>query len=143
VTAAISAGGVIALAVAAAYAAVAVTAALAIAGASRAGETAKLRTLGLSRRQAWLLTIVEHGPTVILAFVAGIGLGIGLFALLEPGLGLDALVGAKVAVPLGADPRQIGVLLAVVVAIAAVGIGLAAWAQRRGSAVVALRRGFD
>jgi putative ABC transport system permease protein len=143
VTAAISAGVVIALAVAAAYAAVAVTAALAIAGASRAGETAKLRTLGLSRRQAWLLTIVEHGPTVILAFVAGIGLGIGLFALLEPGLGLDALVGAKVAVPLGADPRQIGVLLAVVVAIAAVGIGLAAWAQRRGSAVVALRRGFD
>jgi putative ABC transport system permease protein len=143
VTAAISDGVVIALAVAAAYAAVAVTAALAIAGASRAGETAKLRTLGLSRRQAWLLTIVEHGPTVILAFVAGIGLGIGLFALLEPGLGLDALVGAKVAVPLGADPRQIGVLLAVVVAIAAVGIGLAAWAQRRGSAVVALRRGFD
>jgi putative ABC transport system permease protein len=143
VTAAISAGVVIALAVAAAYAAVAVTAALAIAGASRAGETAKLRTLGLSRRHAWLLTNVEQGPTVILAFVAGIGLGIGLFALLEPGLGLDALVGAKVAVPLGADPRQIGVLLAVVVAIAAVGIGLAAWAQRRGSAVVALRRGFD
>ena len=143
VTAAISAGVVAALAVAAAYAAVAVTAALAIAGASRAGETAKLRTLGLSRRQAWLLTIVEHGPTVLLAFVVGVALGIGLFALLEPGLGLDALVGAKVAVPLTADPRQIGLILAVVVAIASVGIGLAAWAQRRGSAVVALRRGFD
>jgi putative ABC transport system permease protein len=143
VTAAISSGVVLALAVAAAYAAVAVTAALAIAGASRAGETAKLRTLGLSRRQAWLLTIVEHGPTVLLAFAAGIGLGIGLFVLLEPGLGLDALVGAKVSVPLGADPRQIGLILGVVVAIASVGIGLAAWAQRRGSAVVALRRGFD
>jgi putative ABC transport system permease protein len=143
VTAAISAGVALALAVAAAYAAVAVTAALAIAGASRAGETAKLRTLGLSRRQAWLLTIVEHGPTVVLAFVAGVALGIGLFVLLEPGLGLDALVGARVAVPLSADPRQIGLILAVVVAIASVGIGLAAWAQRRGSAVVALRRGFD
>jgi putative ABC transport system permease protein len=143
VTAAILRGVIASSAIAAAYAALAVTASLAIAGASRAGETAKLRTLGLSRRQAVAMTVIEHGPTVLIAFVVGVAFGLGLFALLEPGLGVDALVNARLPVPLTADPAQLAMIFGIVVAIAAVGIGLAAWLQRRGSTVLALRRGTD
>ena len=143
VTAAIVAGIAISAVVAGAYAAIAVAAALALAGAARAVEVAHLRMLGLSRREALGLAIVEHGPTVLLAFVAGIALGLGLFVLLEPGLGLDALVGSRVEVPLTADPRQLAIIFAGVLVIAAVGIGLAAWMQRRGAPVAALRRGFE
>jgi putative ABC transport system permease protein len=143
VTAAIVVGIAVAGLVAAIYAALAVAAALALAGATRAVEVAHLRMLGLSRRQAFGLAIVEHGPTVLLAFVAGVALGLGLFVLLEPGLALDALVGARIEVPLTADPRQLAIILAGVLAIAAIGIGLAAWMQRRGAPIAALRRGFE
>ncbi len=143
VTAAIVAGIAIAALVAAAYAALAVSAALALAGSARATEVAHLRMIGLSRRDALGLAVLEHGPTVVLAFVAGVGLGLGLFALLEPGLGLDAIVGSRIEVPLSADPGQLGIIAAGILAIAAVGIGLAAWMQRRGVAVAALRRGFE
>jgi hypothetical protein len=99
--------------------------------------------IGLSRGEALGLAIVEHGPTVLLAFIAGVGLGLGLFVLLQPGLGLDALVGSRLEVPLTADPRMLGLIFAAVLAIATIGIGLAAWMQRRGVAVAALRRGFE
>ena len=71
-----------------AYAALAVAAALALAGASRAIEVAHLRTLGLTRREALGLVIVEHGPTILVAFVAGVLLGLGLFSVLRDSLGL-------------------------------------------------------
>jgi predicted lysophospholipase L1 biosynthesis ABC-type transport system permease subunit len=143
VTAAIVVGIALAGVVAAIYAALAVAAALALAGDSRAVEVAHLRALGLSRREASGLAIVEHGPIVIVAFVLGVALGLGLFVLLEPGLGLDALVGSRIEVPLTADPRQLAIILGAVLAIAAVGIGLAAWMQRRGAAIAAFRRGFE
>ena len=143
VTAAIVAGIALAALIAAAYAALAVTAALALAGAARATEVAHLRMIGLSRSDALGLAVIEHGPTVLLSFVVGVALGLGLFVLLEPGLGLDAIVGSKIAVPLSADPQQLAIIAAGIVAIAVVGIGLAAWMQRRGVAVAALRRGFE
>jgi len=143
VTAAIVAGIALGALVAALYAALAVSAALALAGDARAIEVAHLRALGLSPRGALGLVMVEHGPTVVIALVAGIALGLGLFALLEPGLGIDALVGSRIDVPLTADPRQLAIILASVVAITIVGIGLAAWMQRRGTPIAALRRGFE
>ncbi len=143
VTAAIVVGIAVAALIAAVYAALAVTAALALAGAARATEVAHLRMIGLSRRDALGLAIVEHGPTIVLAFAAGVALGLGLFALLEPGLGLDAIVGSRITVPLTADPVQIAMIATGVFVIAAIGIGLAAWMQRRGAAVLALRRGFE
>jgi hypothetical protein len=63
--------------------------------------------------------------------------------LLQPGLGIDALVGSQVDVPPSADPRQLAAIFVAVFLIAAIGIGLAAWMQRRGVAVAALRRGFE
>jgi predicted lysophospholipase L1 biosynthesis ABC-type transport system permease subunit len=143
VTAAIVVGIALAGVVAALYAALAVAAALALAGDSRALEVAHLRALGLSPRGALGLVIVEHGPIVAIALVAGIALGLGLFVLLEPGLGMDALVGSRIDVPLTADPRQLAIILTSVLAITIVGIGLAAWMQRRSTPVAALRRGFE
>jgi hypothetical protein len=66
-----------------------------------------------------------------------------LFALLEPGLGIDTLVGSQVATPLTADPRQLAIIFVGVLVIAAIGIGLAAWMERRGAPIAALRRGFE
>jgi predicted lysophospholipase L1 biosynthesis ABC-type transport system permease subunit len=143
VTAAIVVGIALAAVVAALYAALAVAAALALAGDARAVEVAHLRALGLSRREALGLAIVEHGPTVAFAFVAGVALGLGLYLLLQPGLGLDAIVGARVDIPLAADLRQLAIILAGVLGIAALGIGLAAVMQRRAASVAALRRGFE
>ncbi|HEX5015407.1 MAG TPA: FtsX-like permease family protein [Candidatus Limnocylindrales bacterium] len=125
------------------YAALAVAAALALTGASRAVETAHLRTLGLSRREATGLVIVEHGPTIIVAFVVGVALGVGLFALLRDGLGLASLVGAPIVVDVGVDPIQLGVVLLAIVIIVSLGIGLGAALQRSAAPVAAVRRGFE
>jgi putative ABC transport system permease protein len=143
VTAAIVVGIALAAVVAALYAALAVAAALALAGDARAVEVAHLRALGLSRREALGLAIVEHGPTVVIAVIAGVSLGLGLYLLLQPGLGLDAIIGARVDVPLAADPRQLAIVLAGVLGIAALGIGLATVMQRRTASVTALRGGFE
>jgi putative ABC transport system permease protein len=130
-------------AVSALYAALAVAAALALAGILRAIEVAHLRTLGLTRREAFALVVVEHGPTVLVAFGVGLAFGLGLFALLRPGLGLDGLVGASVDVPVGIDAAQLGIIIAAMIAIVAVGLTLGAWFQRNAAPVAAVRRGFE
>ena len=132
-----------AAAIAGLYAALAVAAALALAGILRAIEVAHLRTLGLSRREAVALVLVEHGPTVVVAFGVGLAFGLGLFVLLRPGLGLDGLVGLKVDIPLGLDASQLGVILAAIVAIVVVGMTLGVIFQRNAAPVAAVRRGFE
>ena len=67
---------------AAAYAAISISAALALAGTAQAVEVAHLRTMGLTRRQAFGLVIVEHGHTIVIGFVAGLAFGILLFGVL-------------------------------------------------------------
>ena len=61
-----------------AYAAVAVIGALTLSAARRTQDLTYLRTLGLSRRQAIGVTIVEHGIPVLMALVPGIGLASSL-----------------------------------------------------------------
>ena len=112
-------------------------------GASRSVEVAHLRTMGLSRREALGLIIVEHGPTIVVAFVAGVALGLALFALLRDSLGLASLVGAPIVVDVGIDPVQLGAVLLAVVTIVALGIGLGAALQRNAAPVAAVRRGFE
>ena len=129
--------------VAFAYAALAVSAALALAGAARAIEVAHLRTLGLTRREAVGLVVVEHGPTIIVAFVGGVALGLALFALLREGLGLAALVGSSIEVTVGIEPLHlIGLLIAIVI-IVGLGIGLGTALQRGAAPAAAVRRGFE
>lgn len=143
VTAAIVVGMAAAALVAVGYAALAVASALALAGSARAVEVAHLRTLGLSRREGIGLVVVEHGPTVVLAFVAGILLGVGLFVVLRPGLGLDVLVGSELDVPVIIAADRLALVGLAIVAIVAVAILLAAALQRRAAPVAALRRGFE
>ncbi len=143
VIAAVTVGVAVAALVALAYAALAVAASLALSGAARANEVAMLRTLGLTVRQSFGLVIVEHGPTVVVSFVAGVVLGLGLFEVLRPGLGLGTVVGSPLDIPLSADPGQLLLLLAAIVAIVAVSVGLAGALQRSVVPVDALRRGIE
>ena len=143
VTAAIQAGIVVAATIAGLYAAVAVAAALALSGASRASEVARLRTMGLSRRDGLGLSVLEHGPIVLIAGLGGIALGLGIFVLVEPGLGLDGLIGSAVEVPFSVDARQMAAILGLVLAVAVVGVLLATWTRRRSAPIRALREGAD
>jgi len=130
-------------AIAALYAALAVAAALALAGSARAIELAHLRTLGLRSGQASQLLLIEHLPAIIVAFAAGLGLGIGLFTALAPSLGLDALVGATIEIGLSLDPRLLALTAGGVVAVVALGLGFGMLFGRSASPVAALRRGFE
>ena len=125
--------------VTAAYAALGVAAALALAGLARALETAHLRTLGLTERQSLALLAGEHGPTTLAAFVAGGLLGVALFSLLRPVLGLGTLVGAPVEVPVVLEPAVLLVILVVMLAVVALGLLLGAALQRRVAPVAAIR----
>ena len=140
---ALVAGVTAAALVAFAYAALAVSAALALAGAARAIEVAHLRTLGLTRREAIGLVIVEHGPTIVVAFVGGVALGLALFALLREALGLGALVGTPVEVTVGIEPAHLLILLIGIVIIVGLGIGLGTALQRGAAPAAAVRRGFE
>lgn len=136
-------GVAIATAIAAAYAALAVAAVVALAAAARADEVAHLSVLGLTRRQAAGLVILEHGPTVVFAFVVGAAVGLGLFAFVRPGLGLTAIIGSALAVPLVVEPLQVALVFGSVVAVVVVGLGLGTLIQGRAVPVAALRRGME
>ncbi|HEX5395744.1 MAG TPA: FtsX-like permease family protein, partial [Candidatus Limnocylindria bacterium] len=129
------------LLVAALYSALAVIVALTLSAAARARDLAFLRTLGLSRRQAVGLMVLEQVPGVVVALLAGVGLGIAVAALIEPGLDLKAFTGATVPVVMRIDPTSvalIGLGLALVVAAAVV---VAAALGRRRNLGSALRVG--
>jgi putative ABC transport system permease protein len=133
-------GAAAAALLAAGYAALAIAAAFALAGAGRALELAQLRTLGLARREALALAVIEHVPTVGLGFLGGAAIGLWLFAFLEPGLGLAALIGRQVSVAAGLEPWQLGLLLVWLVVLVAAGIAIETSLERRTVLVTALRR---
>jgi predicted lysophospholipase L1 biosynthesis ABC-type transport system permease subunit len=125
------------------YAVLAVAAGLALTGAAQAVEVAHLRTMGLSNRQLVGLVIAEHGPIVVAALVAGVALGLGMFAFLREGLGLDVLVGAQTDVSLLPDPTQLAAVLGGIVAVVVFGLGLGTIMQRGVTSTAAQRRGFE
>ncbi len=143
VIAAVSIGVAAAALVTGLYAALALTAALALAGAARAIEVAHLRMIGLTRREALGLVVVEHGPTVAIAFAGGLALGYGLFLILRPGLGLAAVIGSTVDVPTSVEPTHLALLLLATVAIVSIGIGAGAALQRGADPATAVRRGIE
>ncbi|HEX7950577.1 MAG TPA: FtsX-like permease family protein [Candidatus Limnocylindrales bacterium] len=129
--------------VAAIYAALAVAAALALGGAARTTENAHLRTLGLSDGQALWTLLLEQVPPLAFAFVAGLVTGVGLLVLLLPGLRLERLLGVDVQVSPGLDPTLVAAMAIGILLVALVGLAAGLWLGRRGTAVAALRRGFE
>jgi putative ABC transport system permease protein len=125
------------------YAALAIAASLALAAAAQRDQLAHLRALGLARREQLWLTLIEYGPAALVGYLLGIGLGLGLFAFLRPGLGLAVITGSQVEIPVGVDPLHLGALLVAVIAILVVGWLLGILAQRDTSPATAIRRGID
>ena len=140
---AVSAGFLIAMAIAVGFAALAVILSLLLSGAARARETAHLRTLGIARPQITALTIIEHGPLVIVAVVAGLLLGVAVAWVVLPGLGLSSFTGAEVEPALTIDIGQLAILTGALVVIVAIGVALAAWVQRRTDPAAAVREGLE
>lgn len=132
-----------ALAVSVAYAALAVVLSMLLAGAARARETAHLRTLGVGRAQIVGMTVLEHGPPVIVAMAAGLGLGLLVAWVVLPGLGLSAFTGAAADPALTIRPVEVGLLATALGAIVVVGVAVGAWAQRRVDPARAVREGSE
>jgi putative ABC transport system permease protein len=141
--AAVAVGFAGALAVAAIYTALTVMAALTLSAAARTRDLAFLRTLGLSARQALQLTVVEHGPPVLIALIPGVLLGVGVAILLTPSLGLSAFAGSDRELGLTIDWLPILIMSAGLLLVVALAIGLSTWFSRRASAADALRIGDD
>ncbi|TMD32165.1 MAG: hypothetical protein E6I94_02030 [Chloroflexi bacterium] len=139
----VTAGILLATVTAALFAALAVAAALALSGAARAIEIAHLRTLGIDRRQVHGLTAVEHFPTVIVALVTGLALGLGSFVALRPGLGLGTVFGTAVIVPPVVDPAQLALIAVGVGLVGVLGVVVGVVLGRRAAPSTAVRRGFE
>ncbi|MGA5419381.1 FtsX-like permease family protein [Streptomyces lavendulocolor] len=107
----------------------------------RVALLARLRTMGLSRRQARWLVGLEALPQALLAAVGGASAGWATVALLAPGvdparLALVAAPGLAppAGAPLPADPWALALPAAGVLVLAAVvAVGQARWVVRRGS----------
>ena len=140
---AVVAGMAAAAVIAFAYAVLAMAAGLALAGAAQAVEIAHLRTLGLSGRQAAGLVVVENGPVVVTAFAVGLGLGLAMFAFLRQGLGLEALIGSAVDIPLTLEPGQLAIVLGGIVGVVVLGLAVGTLMQRGAAPTAAVRRGFE
>ncbi|MEV5741806.1 FtsX-like permease family protein [Microbispora rosea] len=85
----------VAAAALAAYALAAVAIALTGGAARRAEDLGLLRALGLTRRQAGLVTVLEAAPLLVLTAVAGLAAGLAMPALLGPGIDLSAYAGGR------------------------------------------------
>ena len=133
----------VALLVAAAYTALATMAALTLSAAARTRNLAFLRTLGLSARQALQLTVMEHGPPVLIALMPGVALGVAVALLLSPSLGLSAFAGTEREVALTVDWAAVAIMSAGLLVVVSVAIGLSTWMARRARAADALRIGDD
>ena len=105
------------------YAVLAALAGIALTARERARDLGYLRTLGLTSRQAGLLTAIEQLPPAAVATTAGAGLGILMVWLVEPGLDLTTFAGTTLPASIVIDGSTVAIvagveLLTVVIAIA-------------------------
>ena len=91
--------------------------------------------MGMSRRQARLLGVVESVPAIVVAAAGGIGCVLALTPLLGPAISLSAFTGLGLSAPFRANPLALAGSAAGLVALAAVTIIIqVALASRRGPA---------
>lgn len=100
---------------------------------SREQALARLATMGLSRRQANRLVLLENLPALIAALVGGVVCTVAIGALIGPGIDLGVFTGTAQTVPLRVDPWILtlaGAAIAVTTAVTLAGHTVAA--HRRG-----------
>ena len=136
----VATGYALALLIAAIYMALAIVGAMVLSAAGRTRDLAYLRTLGVSARQQLGLTVMEHGPPVVLALVPGVALGIAIAVLVEPVLRLATFVGSG-GVPLSIDWGSLALLVVGLASVVAVAVGAGTWLARRVRPTDALRMG--
>lgn len=108
---------------------------------SREQALARLATMGLSRRQANRLVLLENLPALAAAVIGGVVCTVAIGALIGPGIDLGVFTGTARAVPLRVDPWTLTLAGATIALTAAVTLtGHTAAAHRRG-VTAALRLG--
>lgn len=136
-TAALTVALRVAAAALAAYALAAVAIALTGGAARRAEDLGLLRALGLTRRQAGLVTVLEAAPLLVLTAVAGLAAGLAMPALIGPGIDLSAYAGGRHGALTGAALLPVlpgAVAGALAAGVAAVALAGAYWGGSRGHA---------
>ncbi|MGW6565627.1 FtsX-like permease family protein [Streptomyces sp. NPDC054975] len=130
------------------YAVLALLLSLMQAAPERATLLARLRTMGLTRRQGRRLLGLEALPQALLAAVGGTLVGWATILLLAPGVDLVRLSLAEPpglatldSAPLRADPWSLALPAAGVVALAALAAALQAWWSTRSGSIKELRAG--
>ncbi|HEX5402597.1 MAG TPA: FtsX-like permease family protein [Pseudonocardiaceae bacterium] len=108
---------------------------------SREQALARLATMGMSRRQANRLVLLENLPALAAALIGGVVCTVAIGALIGPGIDLGVFTGTAESVPLQIDPRTLTLAGAAIAVTAAVTLaGHTAAAHRRG-VTAALRLG--
>ncbi len=127
----------------AAYGLAAVVLFLLLTGGARARLLTTLRSLGMSRRQTRAVAALELAPVVVLAVVAGTGVGVGLAHLLIPAVELVPFTGGFAAPDPVVSPAVLATLVVAVLGlVAAALLGVTALAGRRRAGDL-LRTGAD
>ena len=140
---AVGAGFGLAFGISVAYAVLTILGAVILSVGRRTRDLAVLRTLGLNGRQQTRLTMVEHVPSIMVALLPGIALGIGVASAVAPGLGLGAFSGSGGDVPLAIDWPSLAALSAALAALALAAVVIGSWLSRREAVVNALRMASD
>lgn len=126
---------------AALLAVVALLAGLTMGARSREQALARLATMGLSRRQANRLVLLENLPALAAALIGGVACTMAIGALIGPGIDLGVFTGTGQSVPLQVDPWTLTLAGAAIALTTAVTLaGHTAAAHRRG-VTAALRLG--
>ena len=104
---------------------------LALGAASREQTLARLATMGLSARQRAWLVLLEVGPAVLAAAIAGAACALLLPGTLGPVIDLSAFTGAGTPVSFGPDALSVGLPAAGLAVLAALALAIEIRAGRR------------
>ena len=110
-----------------------VMASLTLSAAARTRDLAFLQTLGLSARQALQLTVVEHGPPVLIALIPGVSWAWAWRSCSRPSLGLSAFAGTDRELGMTVDWGPILLMSAALLMVVAAAIGLSHLALAQGA----------
>ncbi len=97
----------------------------------------------MSEDQGLRLQLVEHGPTIVISFLLGIALGLGVFIVLRPGLGLEGIIGSRVDVPPSVDLTGLAIVAIVVLVVSGLAFAIAAVLSRAVTPASVARRGVE